>query len=234
MTSPRAITALSSAAIAGGLGVAVKRDSTRAINRAVRKRIHPRHSAALRSVAKGVSYLADPHAYPFVAAALGLLINHMRREGGLGPIAASFGALAVDNGTRLFIHQRRPPKAGRHHGRNRYAYPSGHTTAATAIAIACAGEMSDQLSDRERMVLWAALAAVSISVGWSRLYLDEHWIDDVFGGWMAGTALGIGSTMLVRKQLTANMTTGRGPRAEPAGGSGRAVWYREPAPGTCE
>jgi membrane-associated phospholipid phosphatase len=199
MTSPRAMTALSSAAIAGGLGVAVKRDSTTTINRAVRRRIHPRRSASLRSAAKGISYLADPHAYPFVAAALGLLINRMKRAGGLGPIAASFGALAVDNGTRLFIHQRRPPKAGRHHGRNRYGYPSGHTTAATAIAIACAGEVAPQLSYQERKLLWTAVAAVSISVGWSRLYLDEHWMDDVVGGWLAGIALGIGSIALTER-----------------------------------
>jgi hypothetical protein len=79
MTSPRAVTALSSASIAGGLGVAVHGDSTTTINRAVRKRIHPLRSAALRSVAKGISYLADPHSYPFVAATLGLLIN--RNEG---------------------------------------------------------------------------------------------------------------------------------------------------------
>jgi membrane-associated phospholipid phosphatase len=199
MTSPRAMTALSSAAIAGGLGVAVHGDSTTTINRAVRKRIHPLRSAALRSVAKGISYLADPHSYPFVAATLGLLINRNEGAGGLGPVAASLGALAVDNGTRLFVHQRRPPKAGRHHGRNRYGYPSGHVTAATAIAIASAGEISDQLSERERKLLWTAVAALSISVGWSRLYLDEHWIDDVVGGWMAGIALGIGSIALASR-----------------------------------
>jgi membrane-associated phospholipid phosphatase len=199
MTSPRAMTALSSAAIAGGLGVAVKRDSTTRINRAVRRRIHPRRSAALRSVARGISYFADPHAHPFVAAALGLLINRRKGEGGLGPVAASFGALAADNATRLFVHQRRPPKAGRHHGLARYGYPSGHTTAATAIAIACAGEISDQLSYRERVALWTAVAALSISVGWSRLYLDEHWMDDVAGGWLAGIAVGIGSIALTKR-----------------------------------
>jgi len=199
MTSPRAITALSSAAIAGGLGVAVKRDSTTTINRAVRKRIHPRRSPALRSAAKGISYLADPHAYPFVAAALTLLINRMEKAGGLAPAVAALGALAVDNGTRLFIHQRRPPRAGPHHGRSRYGYPSGHTTAATAIAIASAGEISKRLSDRERTLLWTAVGAISISVGWSRLYLDEHWIDDVFGGWMAGIALGVASISLTSR-----------------------------------
>jgi membrane-associated phospholipid phosphatase len=200
MTSPRAMIALSGAAIASGLGVAVKRDSTTTINRAVRRRIRPRRSAPLRSVAMSISYLADPHIYPFVAAAVGLLINHKERKGGLGPVAASVGALAVDNATRLFVHQRRPPKAGRHHGSNRYGYPSGHVTAATAIAIAGAGEISDQLSYRERQLLWTAVAALSISVGWSRLYLDEHWIDDVVGGWMAGIALGVASISLASRK----------------------------------
>jgi len=48
-------------------------------------------------------------------------------------------------------------------------------------------------------MLWTAVTAISISVGWSRLYLDEHWIDDVFGGWMAGIALGIGSIVLTKR-----------------------------------
>jgi len=193
------MTALSGAAIAGGLGVAVRRDSTTTINRAVRRQIRPRRSASLRSVAKGISYLADPHIHPFVAAALGTLINRKERTGGLGPAAASLGALAVDSATRLFVHQRRPPKAGRHHARNRYAYPSGHVTAATAMAIAAVGEISDQLSYRERQLLWTVVAALSISVGWSRLYLDEHWIDDVVGGWMAGIALGVASISLASR-----------------------------------
>jgi undecaprenyl-diphosphatase len=105
--------------------------------------------------------------------------------------------LAVDNVTRVFLHQRRPPKAGHHHGHNQYAYPSGHVTAATAIAIATAAEIDDRLSAAERTMLWSAVAALSISVGWSRLYLDEHWIDDVAGGWMAGIAIGLGAASLV-------------------------------------
>jgi membrane-associated phospholipid phosphatase len=197
MTLPRGLTALSGAAIAAGIGVAVKNDSTTSVNRAVRRRIHPRRSPILRSVAKAISYLAGPHVHPFAAASLGLLINRAEGAGGLGPVAASLGALAIDNATRVFVHQRRPPKAGRHHGRNRYGYPSGHVTAATAIAIASASGIANQLSARERKTLWTAVAAVSVSVGLSRLYLDEHWIDDVVGGWMAGIAIGLGSDLLV-------------------------------------
>jgi membrane-associated phospholipid phosphatase len=196
MPSPRAITALSGAALASGIGVAVKRDATMSIDRAVRRRIHPRRSPGLTSVATAISFLADPHTHPFAAATLGVLINQKEGHGGLGPAAASVGSLVVDNATRIFLHQRRPPKAGRHHGRNRYGYPSGHVTAATAIAVASATEIAEQLSPRERGFLWTAVAAVSISVGWSRLYLDEHWIDDVVGGWMAGIAIGLGSASL--------------------------------------
>jgi membrane-associated phospholipid phosphatase len=197
MDSTRAITALSGAAISAGIGVAVKRNSTTPVNRAVRRRIHPRRSPPLTSVAKAISYLAGPNAHPYTAAVLGFLINRREGRGGLGPSAASFGALAVDNVTRVFLHQRRPPKAGRHHGRNQYAYPSGHVTAATAIAIATAAEVDDRLSARERTLLWSAVTAVSISVGWSRLYLDEHWIDDVAGGWTAGIAIGLAAASLV-------------------------------------
>lgn len=197
MKLSRELAALSSASIAGGIGVAVKRDSTASLNRAVRGRIHPRRSPALRSVAKAISYIAGPHTHPFAAAAVGLLINRTEGRGGLGPGAASLGALAADNATRVFVHQRRPPKAGRHHGRNRYGYPSGHVTAATAIAVASAVEIAGGLSPGERRLLWTAVAAVSVSVGWSRLYLDEHWIDDVVGGWMAGMAIGLGASSLV-------------------------------------
>jgi membrane-associated phospholipid phosphatase len=200
MTSSRTITALSSAAIAAGIGVGVERHSTTRIDKAVRRRIHPRRSPALRSLAKGISYLVGPKSHPYTSAVLGLLINRREGTGGLGPSAASLGALAIDNVTRVFLHQRRPPKAGHHHGRNRYGYPSGHVTAATAIAIATASELDDQLSPRERRLLWTAVAALSVSVGWSRLYLDEHWIDDVVGGWMAGIAIGLGSASLVENR----------------------------------
>jgi len=70
-------------------------------------------------------------------------------------------------------------------------------TAATAIAVASAAEIADRLSPEERKLLWTAVIAFSISVGWSRLYLDEHWMDDVVGGWMAGVAIGLGSASLM-------------------------------------
>lgn len=199
MASPRTITALSGAALASAIGVAADQDSTNRINRAVRRRIHPRRSPGLRSAAKVISYLAGPHTHTVVAGTLGILIRAKNRSGGFAPAAASLAALTVDNSTRLLVHQRRPPRAGKHHGINRYGYPSGHVTAATAISIAAAGEIAKDLSTEEKRLLWTAVAGFSLAVGWSRLYLDEHWIDDVVGGWMAGLAIGLGAASLTQR-----------------------------------
>ena len=86
--------------------------------------------------------------------------------------------------------------AGTEITRYRYAYPSGHTTAATAIGVATAAAIADELPRSQRILLWSTVAAFALSVGWSRLYLDEHWLDDVVGGWLAGTFIGLGAASL--------------------------------------
>ncbi len=196
MIATRVGIGLTAAGIAGATGVAIKRRSTRAIDRAVRRRIHPRRSPRVTAVAKGVSFLAGPHVHPIAAAVLGILLRVERGRGGYGPTAASVGSWGLDSSTRIFIHQKRPPKAGRHHSRNRYAYPSGHTTATTAIGVAAAAAVASDLPRSGQFLVWSAAAAAALAVGWSRLYLDEHWLDDIVGGWMAGIVIGLGAASL--------------------------------------
>jgi len=196
MTATRVGIGLTATALAGGVAAAIKRDSTRTIDRAVRRRIHPRRSPRVTAVAKGVSFLAGPHIHPAVAALLGFMLRVERGRAGYGPSAASVGAWGIDNAARIFVHQKRPPKAGPHHSRYRYAYPSGHTTAATAIGVATASAIADDLPRSQQILLWTTIAAFALGVGWSRLYLDEHWLDDVVGGWLAGTVIGLGAASL--------------------------------------
>ena len=196
MTATRVGIGLTGTALAGGVAAAIKRDSTRTIDRAVRRRIHPRRSPRVTAVAKGVSSLAGPHIHPAVAALLGFMLRVERGRAGYGPSAASVGAWGVDNAVRIFVHQKRPPKAGPHHSRYRYAYPSGHTTAATAIGVAAASAIAGDLPRSQQILLWTTIAAFALGVGWSRLYLDEHWLDDVVGGWLAGTVIGLGAASL--------------------------------------
>ena len=68
----------------------------------------------------------------------------------------------------------------------------------TAIAVATAAERWSDASSRTKVVAATLAALASLSVGWSRLYLDEHWLDDVLGGLSLGAAIGLSAAMVGR------------------------------------
>lgn len=183
---------LTSAIAAGAfvlLGVAVERGATRDSDRRARRIIGPRRSKKLTNVARFASNFGSPHVHPLVAAGLALAMYRRCGRNVLAIPLASLGATAVDLGVRSIIHQSRPPKATRHRGLDRFAFPSGHTSAATAIGLAVAAQGAGDTPAQSRMAVSIALAA-SLGIAWTRLYLDEHWIDDIVGGWLAGVAIG--------------------------------------------
>ena len=69
------------------------------------------------------------------------------------------------------------------HKRSNAAFPSSH--AANAFAVATV------IARRWRRATLPAFALAAL-VGWSRLYLNRHWLSDVVGG----AALGIALTLL--------------------------------------
>lgn len=100
------------------------------------------------------------------------------------------------------IHQSRPPKATHHPGLDRYAFPSGHTCAATAIGLAFAAQTAEKSSARFRHTTVSTAVSLALGVAWTRLYLDEHWIDDILGGWLAGIAVGSISVAATRALIS--------------------------------
>jgi undecaprenyl-diphosphatase len=68
-----------------------------------------------------------------------------------------------------------------------FSFPSGHTTAATAVALTLAYVMARE-GIAPRLGPTVAVAFV-LAVGASRVYLQEHWITDVVGGWAIGLAI---------------------------------------------
>jgi undecaprenyl-diphosphatase len=66
------------------------------------------------------------------------------------------------------------------------AFPSGHATQAVAFYAMTAIVVGAGASNRVRAVTWALATAVSVIVGFSRLYLGAHWLTDVLGGYALG------------------------------------------------
>jgi membrane-associated phospholipid phosphatase len=68
-----------------------------------------------------------------------------------------------------------------------YAFPSGHATQITAVAVALATRATPRASSWARKVaIWAAAALVCLLVGFTRLYLGVHWPTDVLAGYAFG------------------------------------------------
>ena len=129
--------------------------------------------------------------YPgFYFPATALLIYFLRTNearGTVSLIVASVGGWATHRIIKLFARRRRPASmAGRKNEVE--AFPSGHTTAATAIAMTTAYVLA-----RQHLVpLPAALAiglAIPALIGAGRVLADEHWATDVIGGWIGGTGV---------------------------------------------
>jgi membrane-associated phospholipid phosphatase len=72
---------------------------------------------------------------------------------------------------------------------------------------------------RTRVLTWTVLAAAAFMEGYSRWYLNKHWLTDVLGGWLYGglllvVAVFAGRALLRRGTATTPLT---GDRVEPVG-----------------
>ena len=171
------------------IGQGVRRRRLRKLDRTVRRAAHPKRDGALTTAAYAVCSSAKPHVHPLIASAIAAAAwPRIGKRALLLPTAAILSTM-LDRATREVVQQHRPPRASHHPGRDRYAFPSGHTTAATAIALVTAIELRGHVAPASRRAIQGAAAVVPVMVGAARIYLDEHWADDVLGGWLAGTAI---------------------------------------------
>ncbi len=117
----------------------------------------------------------------------------VRGRRGAGPalslLGASAGGVALHQGWKLVQRRRRPPEVWLR-GKREQAFPSGHTTTATAVSTAVAYAMLREQLSSAGLVVPVAVTLPTL-VGMSRVILGEHWASDVIGGWIAG--IGVGS-----------------------------------------
>jgi undecaprenyl-diphosphatase len=125
----------------------------------------------------------------------GLMSRRLRRRQGrtraTGAVvgAAAVGWLAL-RATRLLFNRRRPPRPAHRGPKSESSFPSGHTTGLTALATA-----AGLVLERNRIVSPLAARAITLGVplvvGFNRVYVREHWLTDVVGGWLLGASVGL-------------------------------------------
>jgi undecaprenyl-diphosphatase len=116
------------------------------------------------------------------AAALWALLHGRRRVAFV--LAIAFGVtVAVKLPLKAFIDRPRPNLAPLVHASGA-AFPSGH--ALTAFFVFGVLPFVVLPAGRSRIVAWLGSALIVLAVGFSRIYLGEHWLTDVMGSYLLG------------------------------------------------
>ena len=105
-------------------------------------------------------------------------------------VKAAIGGWLALRLTRLVIHRPRPPRPRRRKPKTESTFPSGHTAGLTALSIVAARVLDDEriLTKAQARTLRYGLP---LAIGMNRVYVREHWVTDVLGGWALGAAVGL-------------------------------------------
>ena len=130
----------------------------------------------------------EPYAHPTIGAACAAIVIAATRQRILPVIAtlaaASIGAILAHHAVKL-VYRRPRPAGALARGKTEPAFPSGHTTDATAVLVTGAYLLARQGLAVPSVVVTLAIV-LALSTGVSRVLLGWHWATDVLGGWIAG------------------------------------------------
>jgi undecaprenyl-diphosphatase len=115
------------------------------------------------------------------------------------------GSALVEHAAKFLVGRPRPSGSS-------LGYPSGHTTAAAAFAIAVVYLMSrERLPPAARLAIQIVAVAMMLLVGWARVVLHAHWPTDVLGGFLLGTGCAAAAAWweMARERQRARRSPGR-------------------------
>jgi undecaprenyl-diphosphatase len=146
---------------------------------------HNHASHTLHVFMAGVTWIAGgpSQAVLIVGVALFLWLRRRRWPEPVTMLVAGFGGMLLDDGLKRIFHRVRPEPVFYHLG---YSFPSGHSFSAVTVYGLIAYLVSRELPSRLRILVWIVAIVWILLVGFSRVYLQQHYPTDVLGGYLAG------------------------------------------------
>lgn len=141
----------------------------------------------LELMQRPIEILGLPGAYIPIALLIARRLRRRQRRGGATITKAAFAGWFALRLSRLIIHRPRPPRPPHRRAKSESTFPSGHTTGVTALAIVAARVLHDEQTLTGRQ-------AAALALGWplvtaaNRVYVREHWLTDVLGGFALGSS----------------------------------------------
>jgi undecaprenyl-diphosphatase len=172
------------------LGQQMRRGDTPPFDDRIRLLVHAHAIPAVTALMRGLSLIGRPE----ILIAAGALVIFWLARTGRARTAVLFGIVVagaeiVDQLLKLVFHRMRPvPFFGLAEPRG-YSFPSGHALVSCAFFGMLAALAAARTPSRARRCFYyAAAAAMTAAIGFSRVYLGVHYPSDVLGGWAAAVS----------------------------------------------
>lgn len=145
-------------------------------------------NAALTGIATLITDVGSPAAIAAIAVVAAVLIWARTRAAGTAiAVVATVGlASALSTVSKALVGSHRPPTAVQLLTETDHSYPSGHVTGTAALLGILAIVVGTRTGQVVGLLVCAAVATLVVAA--TRLYLGVHWLTDVTGGFLLGSA----------------------------------------------
>lgn len=145
--------------------------------------VHTHHDPLLFSIMTAISWLAGPvfQAVVLVGCVLYFAATKRFRPQGATMLIGGVGGMALIVGLKHLFHRPRPDVIFQHLG---YSFPSGHSFFAVIVYGMLAYWLTREVPVRRRLLTWTLAITGILLVGFSRVFIGEHYPSDVAAGFL--------------------------------------------------